>query len=163
MSPCRHMTAAMAAALALAGQPSAAVAAERLMLVVQARGVHHWVCSADGDANHFGWQLQALDVELLEADGRPAKRLGLAPRWRMSDGTQLRGLVQPASDVPQRKDLPWLELHAKGPHGSASRVAQAMRFAPDAADRVAQPCSGGQRGMRAQAPWTGEYYFFAPA
>jgi Protein of unknown function (DUF3455) len=87
------------------------------------------------------------------------------PRWRMNDGSQVRGRVVSSAPGRTSNDIPFLLLRAEneGGEGFLGRVTFIQRFTTvGGVAPAAATCTASAVGATAQVPYSTTYYFWAP-
>ena len=135
-------------------------ASEALAMIVPARGVQIYKCSAK-DGKH-AWAFIAPDAELLDARGQVIGRHGAGPFWEALDGSRINASLKARAEAPDKRDIPWLLLTAKntGPAGSFSPVTSIQRVNTVGGIAPATPCDAATAGQEARVHYTADYRFF---
>ena len=141
-------------------QAIAPSANEALAMVVPARGVQIYKCSAKGNAHE--WAFVAPDAELFDTRGNLIGRHGAGPFWEALDGSRVNASVKARADAPDKRDIPWLLLAAKntGRDGSFSAVTSIQRVNTVGGSAPANGCDATAIGKEARVHYTADYRFF---
>ena len=137
-------------------------AQESLAMVVPARGVQVYQCSAAKDAGAYEWAFVAPDAELFDTSGKRIGTYGAGPFWQAADGSRISATVKARAAAPAAGAIPWLLLAARdtGPAGAFSKVSSIQRVNTVGGIAPSQPCDRESLGKEARVPYTADYRFF---
>jgi len=133
---------------------------EALAMVVPARGVQIYKCTAKGDAHE--WSFVAPDAELFDPRGKLIGRHGAGPYWEALDGSRVNASVKARADAPDKRDIPWLLLAAKntGRDGAFSAVTSIQRVNTIGGTAPSNGCDATSIGKETRVHYTADYRFF---
>ena len=139
-----------------------APAGENVVLQAHATGSQIYVCQASADQK-FSWTLKGPEAELTDPSGKKVGTHYTGPAWKHNDGSEVVGKVASRVDAPEKGSIPWLLLTATGHSGDGilSRVTTIQRINT----KGGQPsgdCDESHRGTEIKAPYSADYYFYAP-
>jgi hypothetical protein len=137
---------------------------ESLTMVVPAKGVQIYECSARKDANGaYEWAFVGPEAELFHPRGAGIGRHYGGPHWEAADGSKIVGTVKERADAPVAGAIPWLLLGARsvGPDGAFSKVTSIQRVNTVGGTAPTEGCSESMGGKPARVPYTADYYFFS--
>jgi hypothetical protein len=138
---------------------------EEVILLAHAAGSQVYVCQAGPDQK-LTWTLKAPEADLLDANGATIGHHYAGPTWKHNDGSEVVGKVVARSDAPEPDSIPWLLLNATAHSGNGilSRVTTIQRIHTKGGQPPqAGTCDESKRGTETKSPYSGDYYFYAPA
>lgn len=134
----------------------------RIFLQARGEGVQIYTCTATATGRPQ-WTLKAPDAKLLDASGRVIGTHFAGPTWKLSDGSQVQGVLIASKPSADSGSVPWLLLQAKVETATASFSSIALIRRTDTHGGVA-PASGcenqGDLNKTARVPYTATYTFY---
>lgn len=135
---------------------------QSLAMVVHAKGEQIYECREKKDqAGAYDWAFIAPQAELLDGNGKPIGKHYAGPSWEAADGSKIVGSLKQRVDAPVSGAIPWLLLDAKstGKEGAFTKFTSVQRVAT--VGGVAPSIGCALAGLRAEIPYTADYYFFS--
>jgi hypothetical protein len=135
---------------------------EQLLLQVHAKGDQVYTCKAD--AAQFTWTLKAPDAQLFDQNGKPFGKHFAGPSWEANDGSRVTGKAVANAPSPDTNSIPWLLVNIVTHEGSGvlSRATTIQRLNTKGGKAPASGCDASHVGQEARAPYSADYFFFAP-
>jgi len=134
----------------------------RVILQAKGDGVQIYTCT--DMAGGTKWTLKGPDAKLLDASGQIIGTHFAGPTWKLTDGSQVQGLLLANKPAPEAGSVPWLLLQSKAGTASGSLATVAFIRRTETHGGVA-PASGCQTpqdaGKTESIPYTATYTFYA--
>ena len=139
---------------------------EEVVVMAQASGSQIYVCKAGPDGKP-AWALKAPEAELRDSQGTVIGTHSAGPTWKDKDGSEITGKAVERVNAPDSASVQWLLVSVtdhSGKKGVLSHVNSVQRIntqggmpPPDA------DCSASKLNTEVKSPYSGDYYFYAPA
>lgn len=135
----------------------------RIVTALQAEGVQIYEAKAQPNGS-LGWSLVGPDAKLETLDGQLAGLHSVGPRWKASDGSEVKAIKPPLQNwkSPDPKSAAWLllEVSSEG-SGLFSGVQYVARVSTIGGAAPGEAPT--QTGEKKSVPYKAIYLFLAPA
>lgn len=135
-------------------------AGAHLLLQTQGVGSQVYMCAVHGVT--AAWQFKAPDAKLLDAAGSPIGIHYAGPSWKLSDGSEVQGVVIGSKPSPDAGSIPWLLLKASVHEGTGklSQVDYIRRIDTQGGVMPTSGCDSHHAGAQAHIHYTAAYSFY---
>ena len=135
---------------------------EQILLKVHAKGDQIYSCKADGA--RFAWTLNGPDAQLFDKDGKLFGKHFAGPSWEANDGSRVTGKAVANAPSPDADSVPWLLLTVVScsGDGALAHATSIQRINTKGGKAPASGCDAAHTGQEIRAPYSADYYFFAP-
>jgi hypothetical protein len=135
---------------------------EQILLKVHAKGDQIYSCKADGA--QFAWTLKAPDAQLFDKDGKLFGKHFAGPSWEANDGSRVTGKAVANAPSPDADSVAWLLLTvvSRTGDGVLAHATSIQRINTKGGKAPASGCDAAHTGQEIRAPYSADYFFFAP-
>jgi hypothetical protein len=135
---------------------------EQILLKVHAKGDQIYSCKADGA--RFAWTLNGPDAQLFDKDGKLFGKHFAGPSWEANDGSRVTGKAVANAPSPDADSVPWLlvTVVTRSGDGVLAHATSIQRINTKGGKAPASGCDAANTGQEIRAPYSADYFFFAP-
>ncbi|HEY1499012.1 MAG TPA: DUF3455 domain-containing protein [Acidobacteriaceae bacterium] len=148
-----------------AQQPAGSIdvpAGARVVLEARGEGVQIYACKDTGGS--IAWVLTGPEARLLDGAGKQIGKHLAGPRWELTDGSAVQGVLMASRPSPETGSVAWLLLRAKPgtATGKMSEVAFIRRTETHGGAADPSGCrDAGDVGRTTRVAYDAHYAFYA--
>lgn len=140
----------------------AALAGNKLLLTVHAKGDQVYLCALE--AGDYTWKWQAPDAKLFDSQTQKVVGShGAGPSWEYQDGSSVKAKLIQKADAPDNTAIPWLLLEItehKG-QGLLTQARHILRINTQGGTPPSSGCDANHLGAEKRIPYSADYNFYS--
>lgn len=134
----------------------------KLAMQLKGEGVQIYSCTNQNGS--MKWTLKAPDAKLMDSTGKVVGMHFAGPTWKLTDGSQVQGVLAATQPAPEQNSVPWLLLAAK-PGTGAGKFSEVSFIRRTETHGGVAPKTGcempSQAGATTTVPYSAAYSFYS--